>query len=187
MYVVNERGLKEQFKERSYNCKKKLYIVIAWNTDGKLRCPLANAVVSCAFQQTEMSRVVETCYSNESLGSRQDLAKVLLEERISFEFYHGSFEGLGLSSRKDFTIQSVLDITTLHIIPCSQHNSLLIEIFENFEKNKVYDSPPIDQLNCTRLRSLLGCNPLGELNFNRLLGLFLVCHVQTNCNLIGTH
>lgn len=85
------------------------------------------------------------------------------------------------------TTQSVLDITTPYIIPCSQCSSFLIEIFENFGKNKAYYTSPIDQLNCTKLQNLLGCNPLGELNFNRLLGLFLVCHVQTDCNLIGTH
>lgn len=78
-----------------------------------------------------------------------------------------------------------------HHTSFSVHNSFLIEILENFGKkntaNTACDSPPIDQLNCTRLQSLLGCNPLGELNFNRLLGLFSVCHVQTACNLIGTH
>lgn len=61
MSLVNERSLKEQFKERSHNCKENLYIVMAWNTDGKLRCPLANAVVSYAFQQTDMYRIGETC------------------------------------------------------------------------------------------------------------------------------
>lgn len=43
-----------------------------------------------------MYKIGETCQSNERLGRRQDLAKVLLGERISFEFYRGSFEGLGL-------------------------------------------------------------------------------------------
>lgn len=61
MSLVNERSIKEQFKEKTYNCREKLYIVISWNTDGKLRCPLANAVFSCVFQQTDRYKIGETC------------------------------------------------------------------------------------------------------------------------------
>lgn len=85
-------------------------------------------------------------------GGRQDLAKVLIEELV-LNFTVSVLKAWGFHPANTLACNLCWILHHDTSFPVCSTNYFLIEISENFEKNKAYDSAPIDQLNYTKLQS----------------------------------